>query len=134
MAITNPYQSYQNNAATTASPGELTLMLYNGCIKFIKLAGKAIEEGNIQEKNTNLQKAQNIISEFMSTLNMDIEVSKNLMALYEFINRQLLEVNMKNDLAILAEVEDLVTDLRNTWKEAIQVAKQQRPQVQGGRA
>ncbi|MBD8071405.1 flagellar export chaperone FliS [Bacillus sp. PS06] len=133
MAISNPYQQYQTNAATTASPGELTLMLYNGCLKFIHLAGKAIEEGNIEERNTNIQKAQNIIREFMVTLNMDIEISKSLMSMYDYMNRRLMDANLKNDLEILKEVEGYVVDFRNTWKEAIQINKQAKP-MQGGRA
>ena len=131
MAIGNPYQAYQSNSVTTASPGELTLLLYNGCLKFIKLAHKAIEENNIEAKNTNLQKAQNIIREFMVTLNMDVEVSKNMMAMYDYMNRRLMEVNLKNDLEILAEVEGLVTEFRDTWKEVIQLNRQ-RQHGQGG--
>jgi flagellar protein FliS len=128
MAVHNPYQSYQTNAVQTASPGELTLMLYNGCIKFIKLAKKAIEENNIPEKNTNLQKAQKIIQELMVTLDMKYEVSKNLMSLYDYMNRRLIEGNVKNDIVILDEVEAFVTELRDTWKEVI---KQNRIQQYG---
>ncbi|KML41300.1 flagellar export chaperone FliS [Cytobacillus firmus] len=124
MAVSNPYQSYQQNSVNTASPGELTLMLYNGCLKFIHQAKKAIEEKNIEMKNTNIQKAQSIIQELMVTLNMDIEVSKNMMSLYDFMNRRLMEANIKNDASILAEVEGLVTEFRDTWKEAIQVNRQ----------
>ncbi|MGY6213030.1 flagellar export chaperone FliS [Cytobacillus firmus] len=124
MAISNPYQSYQQNSVNTASPGELTLMLYNGCIKFIHQAKKAIEEKNIEMKNTNIQKAQSIIQELMVTLNMDIEVSNNMMSLYDFMNRRLMEANIKNDASILAEVEGLVTEFRDTWKEVIQVNRQ----------
>jgi flagellar secretion chaperone FliS len=133
MATTNPYASYQTNSVTTASPGELTLMLYNGCLKFMKLARKGIEEKNIELKNTNLQKAQNIISELMVTLNMDLEVSKNLMSMYDYINRQLMEVNIKNDLDILTEVEGYVTEFRDTWKQVIQLNRQQQ-HSQGGQA
>lgn len=132
MAIKNPYQAYENNAVTTASPGELTLMLYNGCLKFINLAKKAIVENNIQEKNTNLQKAQKIIQELMVTLNMDFEVSKNLMSLYDYLNRRLIEANVKNDIAILEEVEGFVADFRDTWKEVIKINRQQTQQ--GGQA
>ncbi|PAE25846.1 flagellar export chaperone FliS [Bacillus sp. 7894-2] len=124
MAISNPYQSYQQNSVNTASPGELTLMLYNGCLKFIHQAKKAIEEKNIELKNTNIQKAQSIIQELMVTLNMDIEVSKNMMSLYDFMNRRLMEANIKNDASILDEVEGLVTEFRDTWKEVIQVNRQ----------
>lgn len=124
MAVSNPYQSYQQNSVNTASPGELTLMLYNGCLKFIHQAKKAIDEKNIEMKNTNIQKAQSIIKELMVTLNMDIEVSKNMMSLYDFMNRRLMEANIKNDASILDEVEGLVTEFRDMWKEVIQVNRQ----------
>lgn len=124
MAIKNPYESYQQNAVTTASPSELTLMLYNGCLKFIGLARKAITEKNVEQKNVNLQKAQNIISELMVTLNMDIEISKNMMSLYDFVNRQLIEANTKNDIAALDEAASIVTEFRDTWKQVIQINRQ----------
>ena len=124
--MNNPYQSYQQNAVNTASPGELTLMLYNGCLKFITLAKKAMKAGNVQDKNTNLIKAQNIIHEFMVTLNMDIKVSEELMVMYEYIHRRLVEANVKSDETILEEVEGLVTELRDTWKQVIQLNRQQK--------
>ena len=68
MAMNNPYKTYKQNSVTQASPAELTLMLYNGALKFIKLAKKGIQENNIQLKNENIQKTQNIIQEFMVTL------------------------------------------------------------------
>ncbi|MDX8363828.1 flagellar export chaperone FliS [Cytobacillus sp. IB215665] len=133
MATQNPYQSYQTNSVTTASPGELTLMLYNGCLKFINLARKAIQENNIEEKNTNLIKSQNIIQELMVTLNMDVEVSKNMMSMYDYINRRLIDVNINNDLDALAEVEAHVAEFRDTWKQVIQINRQKQF-AQGGQA
>ncbi|CAM3979354.1 flagellar export chaperone FliS [Mesobacillus zeae] len=133
MAIKNPYQSYQQNSVTTASPGELTLMLYNGIIKFIRLAKSAIENKNIEEKNTNIQKAQKIIGELMVTLNQDIEVSKDILSLYDYMNRRLIEANIKNDPAILDEVGGLAADFRDTWKQVIQLNRQKQ-YGQGGRA
>jgi len=124
MALYNPYQAYQSNAVTTASPGELTLMLYNGCLRFIKAARMAMENKEIEKKNENLIKAQNIISELRVTLNMELEVSKNMMAMYDYILRRLIEANMKNDTAILDEAEELVTGFRDTWKQAIQLNRQ----------
>ncbi|EFV78514.1 MULTISPECIES: flagellar export chaperone FliS [Cytobacillus] len=124
MAVSNPYQSYQQNSVNTASPGELTLMLYNGCLKFIHQAKKAIMDNNIEAKNTNIQKAQNIIQELMVTLNMDVEVSQNMMSLYDYMNRRLIEANVKSETGILDEVEGLVTEFRDTWKEVIQVNRQ----------
>jgi flagellar secretion chaperone FliS len=131
MAVNNPYQSYQQNSVTTASPGELTLMLYNGCLKFIHMAKKAIDDKDIEAKNTNIQKAQKIVHELMVTLNMDQEISKNMMSLYDFINRRLIDANLKNDTTILNEVEELVTEFRDTWKQVIQLNRQKQ-YAQGG--
>ncbi|WP_025116765.1 flagellar export chaperone FliS [Lysinibacillus fusiformis] len=117
--------AYKQNSVTTASPGELTLMLYNGCLKFLNKAKQAIQEKNVQEKNTNLQKAQAIIAELMSTLNMDIEISKQMLPLYEYMNNRLVEANIQNDVAIIEEVEGLVTEFRDTWKEVIRINRQQ---------
>ena len=121
----NPLQNYQQNAVNTASPGELTLMLYNGCLKFIHIAKQAINESRMQDKNTNLVKAQKIIQELMITLNMEQEVSKQLMPLYAYLHTQLIQANIKNDVSILDEVEGFVVQFRDTWKEAIQLNRQQ---------
>ena len=133
MALNNPYQSYQQSSVNTASPGELTLMLYNGCLKFINLAKHGIQSKDIQAKNLNIQKAQNIVQELMVTLNMDLEVSQNMMSLYDFMNRRLIDANIKNDLDALEEVEGLVTEFRDTWKQVIQLNRQKQ-HSQGGMA
>lgn len=133
MAMNNPYAAYQQNAVTTASPGEVTLMLYNGCLKFIKQAGLAMENKRFEEKNTNIQKAQKIITELMVTLNMDVDISKNMMVMYEYLNHRLTEANVKNERSLLDEVEELVVEFRDTWKQAIQLNRQQQHQ-QGGQA
>jgi flagellar secretion chaperone FliS len=134
MAINNPYTAYQNNSVNTASPGELTLMLYNGSLKFIHIAKKAIEDRNIEMKNTNIQKAQAIVSELMVTLNTDLEISQNMMSLYDYINRRLTEANVKNDAAVLEEVEGMITEFRDTWKQVIQLNRQKQHAGQGGQA
>lgn len=133
MAINNPYSAYQQNAVATATPGEITLMLYNGCIKFISQASKAMEESNIQEKNTNIQKAQKIITELMITLNKDFEVSKKFEVMYEYMNHRLVEANIKNDQSILKEVENYAIEFRDTWKQVIQINRQKQ-HGQGGQA
>lgn len=124
MATINPYQTYQQNSVMTASSEELTLMLYNGCLKFIKLTKKAMLDKQFEEKNKNLLKAQAIIQELRSTLNPDIALSKELEQLYEYQNNSLMEANMKNDAAALDVVLADVTELRNTWKQAMALAKQ----------
>lgn len=124
-AQTNAYNAYKQNSVTTASPGELTLMLYNGCLKFLGRAKLAIDEKNIQDRNYYIQRSQAIIAELMSTLNMDIEISKQMLPLYEYMNQRLTEANIKNDVAIIEEVEGLVTEFRDTWKEVIKITRQQ---------
>lgn len=113
------YQAYQNNAVNTASGGQLTLMLYNGAIRFIRQATKDIESKNFEGKNTNIQKAQDIIQELMLTLDPEIELSKQLLPLYEYTNYQLQEANIKNDVAFLDEALTFITDFRDTWKEVL---------------
>ena len=126
MAIQNSaLNAYKQNSVTTASPGELTLMLYNGCLKFLTKAKQAMENKNIQDKNTNIQKAQAIINELIVTLNMDYDISKQMYPLYEYMNRRLIEANIKNDTAIIDEVVGLTTEFRDTWKQVIQITRQQ---------
>ncbi len=124
MSITNPYQAYKDNSVFTATPGELTLMLYNGCIKFINLAKQAIEAKDIEKKHLNISKAQNIMTELIVTLNNDIELSREFKRLYDFINRSLIEANIKNDVKKLDEAAELITEFRDTWKQAIQLVRQ----------
>ncbi|MCP3761194.1 flagellar export chaperone FliS [Domibacillus sp. A3M-37] len=133
MAITNPQQAYANNSVTTASPGELTLMLYNGCIKFIRLAERAMADNNIEQKNINVQKAQAIIRELSITLKTDTDLAKNMLSLYEFLHERLVEANIKNDPAILKEVEEFVTEFRDTWKQVIQENRRIQQVGAGGR-
>ncbi|TWT04482.1 flagellar export chaperone FliS [Planococcus sp. CPCC 101016] len=123
MATINPYQAYQQNSVMTASPQELTLMLYNGSLKFIKMAKRAMADKHFEEKNTNIIKAQNIVQELRITLDLKIEMSAALAQMYEYMYSRLLDANMKNDLEALEEVETLMKDMRNTWKEAMALAK-----------
>ncbi len=125
MAMNQPYQQYKQNSVNTASPGELTLMLYNGCLKFIKQGKLAINQGNIEQRHESLIKAQNIIQELMVTLNMDVEVSENMLQMYDYIYRRLIDANTKNSIEILDEVEGFVTEFRDAWKEIIQITRKQ---------
>ncbi|ALF08741.1 flagellar export chaperone FliS [Parageobacillus thermoglucosidasius] len=124
MTTQQIHQVYKQNSVSTASPGELTLMLYNGCLKFLNKAKQAMREGNIQERNTNLQKAQRIIQELMATLNQKYEIAKQMMIMYEYMNRRLIEANIKNDISIVEEVEGFVAEFRDTWEEVIRLTRQ----------
>ena len=121
----NPYQQYQQNTVNTATPQELTLMLYNGLVRFLKLAHQGIEEKNIEKSNNNIIRSQDIITEFICTLDMQYEVSDGLYALYEYMNRRLAEANIKKDMAIIEEVIGYSEELRDTWVQAMKLTKQQ---------
>lgn len=124
MVGVNPYQKYQQNTVNTATPGELTLMLYNGAIKFLKQGKIAIEKKNIPEANEKICRVQDIVAELMSSLNMDIELSKNLFSLYDYMNSRLIEANIQKNTEILTEVEGMLVELRDTWQEVIKANKQ----------
>jgi len=123
--INNPYQTYHNTQAMTASPGELTLMLYNGAIRFLKQTKQAMEQENLTEMQNNIRRTQDIIHELMATLNPDMELSQNLFSLYEFMNRHLLNAQLKKDPALVQDVIELMEDLRNTWSEAVKATRGQ---------
>lgn len=125
MATNNPYQAYAQNSVTQSTPAELTLMLYNGCLKFLNQAKKGIETNNIELKNTNIQKAQNILREFMVTLDMSVPVSNMMLPLYEYMIHQLVEANTQNDSAKVDEVMGYITEFRDIWKQTIQTNRQQ---------
>ncbi|MFD1926889.1 flagellar export chaperone FliS [Sporosarcina siberiensis] len=124
MAMNNPYATYQNNSVNTSTPGELTLMLYNGCLKFIEQAKRALADGKIEEKNTAIQKAQAIISELMLTLDTKVPVAANMLILYEFANSRLIDGNIKNDAALFDEASTIIMEFRDTWKQVIQINRQ----------
>lgn len=119
------YKAYQDNAVYTASGGDLTLMLYNGCIKFIKQAIKDMKENNYEAKNTNIQKAQSIVRELMITLDPNVEISNQIMPLYDYMLYQLRQGNIKNDTASLDAALRFVTEFRDTWKQVILKSRKQ---------
>ena len=123
MTANNAYAKYKEQSVTTATPEELTLMLYNGCIKFINLAEVFIDDKNIEKINVNILKAQDIVNELNITLNMDYEVSENLRQLYSFVNDRLIEANLRKDKKPLLEAKEIVTELRDTWKEAMALSR-----------
>ncbi len=118
MAI-NVAAAYLDNKIKTATPAELTLMLYDGSIKFCNIAIMAIEENDNSKANTNIIKAQKIMLELRSSLDHKYEISKNLDLLYEYIYSELIEANMKKDKNVLDEVLESLRELRDTWKEAM---------------
>ncbi|MED4586187.1 flagellar export chaperone FliS [Brevibacillus choshinensis] len=118
-------QTYQNNQVTTATPAELTLMLYNGAIKFIKQTRTSIQNRELERANEYSKRVQDILQELIVTLNKDYPLAEQMMRLYEFMLSRLVESNIKKDVAILDEVEGLFVQFRDTWKEAMLLAKKE---------
>lgn len=121
----NAAQTYQTNQVTTATPSELTLMLYNGAIKFTKQAKASLEERNYAKTHEFCLKVQNILYELMSSLKKEYPISLEFDKMYEYMLRRTVEANMRKDIEILNEVEDLFIQFRDTWKEAMALAKNQ---------
>ena len=124
MALPNAYAQYNNSKILTASPAELTLMLYEGAIKFCNIAVVAIEQKDIEKSHINIVKAQKIIDYFRQTLDMKYEVAKDFDRVYVYLERRLVEANMKKDVAILEEVLEHLRSMRDTWKEVMRLNKE----------
>lgn len=124
MSLANPYMQYQQNAVQTAAPGELTLMLYNGLVKFVKKARMAMEEKDIKGSSDALIRSQEIVAYLNETLDHRYELSQNLSALYEYMASQLVQANIKKDPEIAGEVLDLAEELRDTWQQAMKLARE----------
>ncbi len=125
MAMNNPYERYQQNSVLSATPEQLTLMLYSGGVRFINQGIMHIEEKEIEKAHRALVRAQEIYQYLADTLNSEIEISANLHSVYDFITRQLMQANIKKDTALLREVLGLAEELRDTWEEAMQKAREQ---------
>ena len=123
MAIGNPYANYANTKVQTATPAQLTLMLYDGAIKFCNLAILAVENIQIENANTYIQKVEAIVAEFRATLNFKYPVAKDFDVVYEYLQRRLLMANMKKDKEILEEVLGHLRTMRDTWVEVMKTAK-----------
>lgn len=119
----NAASAYKNNSILTASPAELTLALYEGAIKFCNIALIGLEKNDFEKVNTNLIKAQRIITEFRSTLDFKYEVAKDFDVVYEYINRRLAEGNIKKDAQIVEEALGHIRSMRDAWKEVMKIAK-----------
>jgi flagellar secretion chaperone FliS len=123
MAKLNPYEKILENKVFTATKEELTLMLYEGALKFCNQAILAIENKELEKANTLLQKAQNIIIELQITLDKKYPISNDLNIMYDYIIRLLTAANIKKDVVPLIEARDLIRDFRDTWKDAMSLAK-----------
>lgn len=119
MPAGNPYEEYTKNKILTATPAEVTLMLYEGAIKFCNIAISAIGQGDVQKAHANILKAERIIEEFRNTLDHKYEVAEDFDRIYVYLLQRLFEANMKKDPEILEEVNTHLRSVRDTWKEVM---------------
>ncbi len=115
------YAAYANNRILTATPAELTLMLYDGAIKFGNIARTAMENGEIEKAHNNIMKVRNIITEFQATLNHSYEVSKEFNRVYEYIKFCLTEANIKKDIEMMDRALSTLRVMRETWKQVMEL-------------
>ena len=116
------YAAYGNNRILTASPAELTLMLYEGAIKFCNIAIVAIEKNDVEKAHNNIIKVENIITEFQATLDHKFAVADDFENVYQYLRQRLLQANLKKDKEILEEVLGHLRTMRDTWKEVMKQA------------
>lgn len=119
----NAANAYKQANISTASPAELTLMLYDGAVKFCNMAMMALEKNDIEKCNYNIQKAKAIIVEFRSTLDFKYDVAKDFDRVYDYIYWVLTEANINKDPELLGEALKRIREMRDTWKEVMKKSK-----------
>lgn len=124
MALPNAYAQYNNSKILTATPAELTLMLYEGAIKFCNIAEMAIEQKDIQKAHINIMKTQKIVEYLRQTLDMKYPVAKDFENIYVYLESRLVQANMKKDREILKECLEHLRSIRDTWKEVMRINRE----------
>lgn len=122
MAV-NPYQIYKQQEVLSAGRGELLLLLYDGCIKQMKLARLNMADHNVEEAHQSLMKAQDILTQLSCDLDMQYEISARLQALYTFFREELVQANIHKDEARVLPVLNMMVELRDVWQQAAQTAR-----------
>lgn len=131
--MVNAAEAYRQQRILNAPPEHLTLMLFNGCLKFIDDGRAALEVRDYETANNMLQRAQRIISEFRLTLNFEYEISQHLLTLYNYIYDRLVEGNIKSDMAQIDEAKGIIVELRDAWYQAMKTARVEKGEGAGGK-
>ncbi len=113
------YAQYKNNKVNAASGPELTLMLYDGTIKFLNIASFAIENKDIQKAHTNIMKTEKIIDYLRNTLDMKYPVAQDFENMYSYIARRLIEANVTKDREIVGEINTHMHAIRDNWVQVM---------------
>jgi flagellar protein FliS len=123
MVQNRAFAAYNNSKVLTATPAELTLMLYDGAIKFCNLAMTAIDNNDLETAHNNIRKVERIITEFDTSLDDRFEVSQDFHNVYHYLQSRLRDANVKKDKEVLEEVLKHLRTMRDTWKEVMQLTQ-----------
>lgn len=124
MALPNAYSQYNNDRIMMAKPAELTLMLYEGAIKFCNIGIMAMEQKDIAKAHNNIVRAEKIIAYLRATLDMQFSVAQDFENIYVYLERRMREANIKKDSMILEEVCTHLRSVRDSWKEVMRVNRE----------
>lgn len=132
MLKQNGYAQYQNAKIMTASPAELTLMLYEGAIKFCNIAIVAMENKDPAKAHENIVKVEKIIQNFRDTLDKKYDVWQDFENVYVYLLRRCHEANIAKDPEIMEEILSHLRSMRDNWKEVMKkaAADKSNPQAQ----
>jgi flagellar protein FliS len=122
MAVmANSYQQYVRHDVMMATPMELVVMLYTGCVKHLRLGQMAIDKKDFESVNSHLQRAGDIVMELIMGLDLQYDIGRDLLKIYEFVHRQIVSANVEKNAAMISPVLDIMSSLRETW---VQVQKE----------
>lgn len=125
MAYSKQVEEYRRQQVNSASPLQLVIMLYDGALRFMDRAAEAIEARQREEQNAMLQRAQRIVTELMSCLDMNQggEIAQNLLGLYTFVYSELVEANLTDDPQRVRNAARVMSELREGWNDLQQQLK-----------
>lgn len=124
MALPNAYAQYNASKILTASPAELTLMLYEGAVKFCNIAIAAVEQNEVEKAHIHIVKTEKIIDHLRLTLDMKYPVAEDFERIYKYLASRLVQANISKDKEILEEVCGHLRSVRDTWKEVMRINKE----------
>lgn len=103
-----------------ATPHQLITLLFDGAHNALLRAKICSEQGNVAERGKQISRAINIIDAGLrSALNQEKgeDIAKELEKLYDYLSRTLLQANLRNDLALITHVDELLMNVASAWKE-----------------
>ena len=129
-------KQYQKSSIETASREQILIMLYDGAIQFLNKAKMAMQNKEHEAIHNNLMGAQNIIQEFINSMDKEVapQLAENLISLYEYFLRRLVQANMKRQIEPIDEVLKYLKSLKATWEQAIILAQKEEQEKASSRS